>query len=315
MTTIDLHPEEMLDAARRGTLGAAAEADLRAHLQRCVACRLSVSLPDDLRVEGAVTAGDSALLARMVGGAMLDEPRATSELRGHRSHNGGSLRRAAVALVLLLAGGTAGGAVWAARETIVKKFEPIIVQLRHARGHADAPAREQPHARRVAAAAPVAPVIVETPPPVAPPPPAIVPARAPRGRIEVRGSSPSQTAEQLFAEANSARRAGQYSLALRRYAELRHAYPGSREETTARVVVGDLMLAEGSSREALASFDSYLAANPDGTLAEEARVGRALALMRLGRPDEERAAWTQLLRKHPDSVQGARARSRLAELR
>jgi TolA-binding protein len=316
VTTIDLHPEEMLDAARRGTLGEAGEADLRAHLSRCAACRLSISLPDDLRAEGAVTAADSALLAQMVGGAMLDEPRAATDLRAHRSYGGG-MRRAAVALVLLLAGGTAGGAVWAARDTIAKKFEPIIIQLRHARGHADAPAaREQPRARRVAAAAPV---IVEAAAPVeAPtvaPPPAIVPARAPRGRIEVRVSSPSLSAEALFAEANSARRAGQYTLALRRYAELRHAYPGSREETTARVVVGDLMLADGSAREALASFDSYLAAKPDGTLAEEARVGRALALMRLGRPDEERDAWTQLLRKHPDSVHVARARSRLAELR
>jgi TolA-binding protein len=314
MTTIDLHPEEMLDAARRGTLGAHGEADLRAHLARCAACRLSLTLPDDLRVEGAVTGADSALLANMVSGAMLDEPRVAAD-RFHRAGGSHPLRRAAVALVLLLAGGSAGAAVWAGRETIAKKFEPIIVQLRSAR-HADAPPREQPHVRRVAAAAPVeapAPAMAEAPR-VAPPPP-IVPARGPRGRIEVRGAGTSQSAEALFADANSARRAGQYSLALRRYADLRHAYPGSREELTARVIVGDLMLAEGSAREALSSFDSYLAANPDGNLAEEARVGRALALQRLGRRDDERAAWTQVLRKHPDSVQGARARSRLDELR
>jgi TolA-binding protein len=311
VTTIDLHPEEMLDAARRGTLGAQGEADLRAHLSRCVACRLSLTLPDDLRVEGAVTGADSALLARMVGGAMLDEPRVAADPRAHR-YGSHPLRRAAVALVLLLAGGSAGAAVWAGRDTIAKKFEPIIVQLRHAR-HADAPA-PQPHARHVAVTEPVVPPAVVEAPPVAPPP-AIVPARPPRGRIEVRGAGSSQSAEALFADANSARRAGQYSLALRRYAELRHAYPGSREELTARVVVGDLMLAEGSAREALASFDSYLAASAEGTLAEEARVGRALALQRLGRRDEERAAWTQVLRKHPDSVQGARARSRLDELR
>ncbi len=84
---------------------------------------------------------------------------------------------------------------------------------------------------------------------------------------------------------------------------------------TARVVVGDLQLEEGPSRDALASFDSYLAANPAGTLAEEARVGRAVALGRLGRRAEEREAWSQLLREHPNSVQGARARRRLAELR
>ena len=53
----------------------------------------------------------------------------------------------------------------------------------------------------------------------------------------------------------------------------------------------------------------------DGTLAEEARVGRALALQKLGRRAEEREAWTQLLLRHPHSVQEERARARLQELR
>ena len=75
------------------------------------------------------------------------------------------------------------------------------------------------------------------------------------------------------------------------------------------------MLTEGPTRDALASFDSYLATSPNGTLAEEALVGRAAALMRLGRRDAERESWTRLLREHPDSVQGQLARRRLAELR
>ena len=55
MTTIDLHPEDMLDAARRGTLGAAAAEDLHAHLDRCAACRISLTLPDELPEEQAET--------------------------------------------------------------------------------------------------------------------------------------------------------------------------------------------------------------------------------------------------------------------
>src|SRR5690242_17863343 len=100
--TIDLHPEEMLDAARRGTLGPKAEADLRAHLGRCAACRLSLTLPDDLRAEAAPAAGDAALLARMVRGAMAEEPRTV------RVSSGLTLRRAAIGLALLFVGGSAG---------------------------------------------------------------------------------------------------------------------------------------------------------------------------------------------------------------
>jgi TolA-binding protein len=156
---------------------------------------------------------------------------------------------------------------------------------------------------------PLAPAEAPAPEALAPPAP---PPHLPRLHVPL---PPRATADQLFAEANRARRGGDVPLALRRYAELRRAYPGSREELTARVVVGDLLLAEGPPRDALASYDSYLAASPKGTLAEEALVGRASALMRLGRRDEEREAWTQLLREHPDSVQVARARRRLGELR
>lgn len=306
MTTIDLHPEEMLDAARRGTLAAAALEDLRAHLGRCAACRLSITLPEELHAEAAVTPADEALLATMVRGAMLGEPRAAEEARPHRAVAGAG-RRIAVALVLLLVGGSGGAAVWSmGGATFARRFVPEILLL--PRRAAPAPAAPARPASRVV------PEVV----PVAAPAPALAPAPGPAHlpRLHVPlPTVPRPSADELFADANRARRAGDMPLALRRYTELRRAYPGSREELTSRVVVGDLLLAEGPTRDALASFDSYLAASPGGTLAEEALVGRASALMRLGRRDDERAAWTQLLREHPDSVQGARARLRLAELR
>ncbi|HEX4407103.1 MAG TPA: tetratricopeptide repeat protein [Polyangia bacterium] len=300
MTTIDLHPEEMLDAARRGTLGAAATDDLRAHLARCVACRMSLTLVDDLRVETSAKDGDEALLARMVRGALADAPRVAYDARAHR--RAGSGRHVAIAIALLLIGGSGGAAVWSMGGVgFARRFVPEIFQL------------PRPAAPAPRASAP-APVVVPAPAPAAEPaePVEAPPVRVARARVE---AAPTLTADALFADANRARRAGDYPRALRRYTELRRAYPGSRQEMTARVVVGDLQLEEGPARAALASFDSYLAANPQGTLAEEARVGRAVALMRLGRRDEEREAWGQLLREHPNSVQRERARRRLAELR
>jgi TolA-binding protein len=311
VTTIDLHPEEMLDAARRGTLGAAAAEDLRAHLDRCAACRLSLTLPDDLHAEAAVTSADDALLAGIVRGALSStvyEPRVAVE-RPRRVRVGGAWGVAAAFAVLLVGGG--GAAVWSmGGTTYVRKLVPEILQLRHR-----APAPERP-----AAAAPVRAVAAPEVVPVAPSPtlaPDIAPPAPPPHlpRLHVPLPPPRASADELFADANRARRAGDVPLALHRYAELRRSFPGSREEITSRVVVGDLLLAEGPTREALASFDSYLATSPNGTLAEEALVGRASALMRLGRRDEERGAWTRLLREHPDSVQTERARRRLAELR
>ena len=66
---------------------------------------------------------------------------------------------------------------------------------------------------------------------------------------------------------------------------------------------------------ALARFESYLATEPAGSLAEEARLGRAQALRVRGSRDEERAALEELLRKHPASVHASAARARLAALR
>jgi tetratricopeptide (TPR) repeat protein len=297
VSTLELHPEEMLDAARRGTLGPQSFADLHAHLERCAACRLSLALGDDLRLEAAVTSADNAMLAQMVGGALADEPGVAVPSRA--SGVGRFARRAAIALALLFVGGSAGAAIWSAGGTrLIGRFWPDIVPLPR-------PTPSAPRPTPVRAAT----LVVEAPPeaPVVP----ALPARA-HSRLETRAAT--ETADDVFADANRARRAGDYAFALRRYAQLHRQFPGTRQEMTARVIVGDLSLAGGATRDALASFDSYLAASPDGTLAEEARVGRSLALQTLGRRDEEREAWKQLLRRHPDSVQVARARDRLNEL-
>ena len=77
-----------------------------------------------------------------------------------------------------------------------------------------------------------------------------------------------------------------------------------------RAIVGRLLLDRGDPAGALARFDSYLAAG-GGDLGEEAMVGRATALDRLGKTDEATGAWSALVAAFPVSPYAARARARL----
>jgi hypothetical protein len=128
-------------------------------------------------------------------------------------------------------------------------------------------------------------------------------------------SAPSESAADLFGAAESARREGHAREALRLYERLEAAFAGSREGMTALVFLGQMLLDDlGAPTEAEESFERYLLEQPNGALAEEARVGRAQALWRLGRASEEAAAWNELLVRHPRSLHAALARGRLAAL-
>jgi TolA-binding protein len=145
----------------------------------------------------------------------------------------------------------------------------------------------------------------------------------PSAPAEARSPEPSRatalpatrSAAELFSEANRARRAGDMAQAARGYRELTQRYPGSAEALVARVSVGRLLLDRlGNARGALAEFDVYLNNASHRALREEALIGRAVALGRLGRRSEERAAWRTLLRVFPSSTHATRARARLDEL-
>lgn len=127
-------------------------------------------------------------------------------------------------------------------------------------------------------------------------------------------TSTEPTAQHLFTAASRARRQGELESALRIYGELQRRFPGTREEIAARVITGQIHLERGQAANALANFERYLVVAPAGALAEEARVGRALALRRLSRPDHERSAWLSLLQAHPQSLHANKARERLQEL-
>ncbi|MGF1470078.1 MAG: tol-pal system YbgF family protein, partial [Sandaracinaceae bacterium] len=120
------------------------------------------------------------------------------------------------------------------------------------------------------------------------------------------------SAASWFARANEARRDRRYEDAADAYRTLLARYPGSREAEVAQLLLGRVLLVNlADARGALERFDAYLAHQPGGTLAPEARTGRARALESLGRSEEARAAWQEILDRHPASPHAALARRRV----
>lgn len=124
---------------------------------------------------------------------------------------------------------------------------------------------------------------------------------------------PALSARDLLKAANAARRTGDYAKASAGYERLGREFPGTREDLIGRVSLGKLRLERlNDPGEALHHFDAYLDANARGNLAEEALYGRARALQRLGKSARERGAWSDLLRRFPNSVHADEARERMA---
>ncbi|WP_437280491.1 tetratricopeptide repeat protein [Sorangium sp. So ce375] len=140
---------------------------------------------------------------------------------------------------------------------------------------------------------------------------------APASSPAVSTAAPSlaaSTAEQLFREANDARRAGSSRRAIELYRALQKGFATSPEATLSLVSLGGLLLNAGSAAGALAQFDLYLGTAGARPLAVEALYGRGRALRALGRTGDEAQTWRRLLREHPGSPYVDHARRRLAEL-
>src|SRR6266699_5154456 len=66
MSAAQIHPEDLLDRARRGSLAADEQRLLTKHLARCAACRFELSLAPALYAHIELGAGDDELLARAI---------------------------------------------------------------------------------------------------------------------------------------------------------------------------------------------------------------------------------------------------------
>lgn len=124
-----------------------------------------------------------------------------------------------------------------------------------------------------------------------------------------RGAS----AAEVFAAANQARLAGDGPLAMARYREILASWPSTLEAQQTHATLGRMLLDQGNPSSALEQLEAYLDGG-DGALREEVLSARALALMRLGRVDDEARAWQTLLDQYPGSIHAARAHSRLEAL-
>jgi len=305
----ELHPEDLLDRDARGELGDAERALLEAHLQRCAACRIERRARVDFRAELEPPQGEDErgevqpLLAKVL--AM--HPAKTPPAVASRVSRGRRL------LPLLVAAALVSAAAWAATA--------VRTGLRSASAPAASPptlaAAPQPAGptspvpARVELAPPVVAAIAPVPAATQAPAPAETAAGAQRASFVTH--VPLETsAGASFDRANSARRSGDHRRAAELYRALVARYPDTAEARASLVALGTMLLDDGDAAGALASFDRYLSAG--GGLAEDAMLGRALALRHLGRPGDEASAWGALVRQYPRSVHAERARQRLLEL-
>jgi tetratricopeptide (TPR) repeat protein len=322
MTGTDLHPEDLLERDIRGELRADERERLELHLGQCAVCRLERIARNDFRSElegedGEIDAGRlvSALLA----------PRDKGAVRRPASRS----RARFFGLVLVAAAGvTAAGWAAAARWTGLRTWSLSAVLPAKTVAPPPpppAPARSwrkiEPRLPDPEASAKDLPVIAPAAAPLlseAPRRPAVA-ARVTLARAVVREPTEpiaeavvAPDAPDLFGRANAARRAGDHGRAEHSYRELIERYPASPEARAALAVLGRMLLDDGEAGAALRCFDEYLAGA--GPLREEAHLGRALSLQRLGRTDDEAQAWSALLAFFPASVHADRAKRRLLAL-
>jgi hypothetical protein len=293
MTRFDLHPEDLLERAERGVIDTAERLRLEQHLAECVVCRVERSLSAQAAADAAPLRDEKLMLARLKRDVArrLDSEALPQRARGKR----------AVVLFALLAASVAS----------VATATTLVVMHRAASSRQTAvapPPAAKPRPAQPAAPMAPAPIVEERAAPALAPPTGPVLSGKPAS-VELL------TAAEAFSRANLARRDGKVKEAVRLYRTLQERYAGSSEELVSRVALGRLLLDRlGDSRGALVQFNSYLASPGSGALREEAMVGRALALARLGRGAEERAAWSALLEAWPKSAHAKHARARLAEL-
>jgi TolA-binding protein len=297
--------DDLIALARRGELSPAEARRLAVYLGASDDARLIHDIGADYDRMQTVRPDDEALLERV--GLRLIERHARGSRRSPSRWRapaliglGALLASAAAAAVGVFQVGSATSAVvgWASSAQRAPESAPQKATAAASEGQAEvstAPEVKRPER--------VAPTDVGAPVPDA------TSMRSPAATASI--PSESSDARALFSRANSERKAGRVAEALVTYAELRRRFPTSSEALLSRVLCGRLLLARGDDRAAAAEFAAYLAASPNGTLAEEALHGRAQALHSLGRTSDEHEMWRVLLERFPKSIHAKTARERL----
>ncbi len=325
----ELHPDDLLDREARGDLSSAERALLDEHLAVCSVCRFERDVRADFR-------GDFEELARID----VEAPRIVQPARAHKRIASRMRVVGLIAAALLFAG--AAAAEWTSllgRRSLSSVVEAASGSSEVAPTPAPKKGASPAH---TGVAAPGAtdtatplddvpePDVVPSPsaaPSAQPDPPhtALAAAATPRPAMttivpaptacadRAEATPPPASASTLFSEAGDARKRGAYDDAIRLYGDLAQRFPQSQEALNAHAILARLLLDRGDAAGALVHFDAYLQSGAR-SLREEAMVGRALALARLGRATDEAAAWNALLEAFPQSVHAERARARIAVL-
>jgi len=305
MTIVDLHPEELFDKMVQGRLSTTEGERLHAHLATCAACRFEV----DVRRDFAETVRDLAFGLPLAAPNDAPPPR-VSEFRSLGARPG---RRRSVWLLSLAAALVASASVAALVPGVgtfvgghlPKAFFAVAPRV----ASPSATAYWKSTTREVASPAPRK---VDEPSPSIPDAPTKL-EDLPLAHAPAPAETSAKTAAELFREANQARRAGDDRGAMGLYRALEQRYPNSAEARLSHATLGRLMLDRGDAELALEDFDRYL--SEGGTaLGEEALVGRALALGKLGARGAEASAWKEVLRRFPKSIHARLARTRLSAL-
>lgn len=150
----------------------------------------------------------------------------------------------------------------------------------------------------------------EMPAPVVPATPE--PPRPPQAVPEPKRASVAPSTSDLLAQANHLRRQARWSAAARAYERAIRSSPHSQNAYAAMVAAGSLYVDRLRDPQRGAKlFQSALALQPAGPLAEEARWGLAQAYRSLGNQSRERKALQAFLHHHPHSALAAQAQARL----
>jgi TolA-binding protein len=300
MTTGKLpgNAEDWVILARRGALSGADRAEFERALEGSVTLRAAHCVGRDFDAIRDVRAGDDELVLR-ASAAALAEPRVRKRI--------GRRVLALSAAALAVAASAAAASLW---------IETSRTERLHADHGAEAAGARPPKASNKANTGSSAErgvhaldagAIVATPEPVRSTQHTPSKVREPAAEAHAE-----KTAASLFTQASAARRAGELDRAQLLFAELQRSFPSTSEARVSRVSLGKLLLGAGRAREAEQQFRAYLTQR--GDLTEEALVGRAESLARLGQRAEERGVWRELLTSRPSSVYASRARERLREL-